>query len=174
MSMSQRKTPCPKLAKGSCEWFICMIAHGACDDKLPKIRRRHGKNQNGSQKQIGKLIWFCRENLNKISLDRLISYQFTKLDMQAVSFSHSVLPYTPSRVPQRRYSRCVPHARFSLEKGGQYGEELQQTAKYISRRGFGILASDESNVTTGKRLQSIGKLMNAFWEQSDLHMQVEI
>ncbi|KAK9831900.1 hypothetical protein WJX81_006849 [Elliptochloris bilobata] len=34
-------------------------------------------------------------------------------------------------------------------------KELRATAKYISRRGFGILASDESNMTTGKRLASV-------------------
>jgi fructose-bisphosphate aldolase class 1 len=33
---------------------------------------------------------------------------------------------------------------------------LRSTAKYISTRGKGILASDESNATTGKRLESVG------------------
>jgi hypothetical protein len=35
-------------------------------------------------------------------------------------------------------------------------EELRATAKYIAQRGRGILASDESNATTGKRLDTIG------------------
>ena len=34
--------------------------------------------------------------------------------------------------------------------------ELKATAKYIATRGRGILASDESNATTGKRLESVG------------------
>lgn len=38
-----------------------------------------------------------------------------------------------------------------------YADELRQTAKAISNRGRGILASDESNVTTGKRLASVGE-----------------
>ena len=37
-----------------------------------------------------------------------------------------------------------------------YADELKQTAKYIAQRGRGILASDESNATTGKRLDSVG------------------
>lgn len=45
---------------------------------------------------------------------------------------------------------------LSPERQGAYHDELRETAKYISRRGFGILASDESNMTTGKRLDSIG------------------
>ena len=38
-----------------------------------------------------------------------------------------------------------------------YADELRETAKAISNRGRGILASDESNVTTGKRLDSVGE-----------------
>jgi fructose-bisphosphate aldolase class I len=37
-----------------------------------------------------------------------------------------------------------------------FKDELIATAKYISQRGKGILASDESNATTGKRLATIG------------------
>ncbi|KAI7840511.1 hypothetical protein COHA_005810 [Chlorella ohadii] len=37
-----------------------------------------------------------------------------------------------------------------------FAEELKATAKYIATRGKGILASDESNATTGKRLESVG------------------
>lgn len=33
-----------------------------------------------------------------------------------------------------------------------YAEELKATAKYIATRGKGILASDESNATTGEAL----------------------
>ena len=39
---------------------------------------------------------------------------------------------------------------------GPHEAELRATAKYISARGRGILASDESNMTTGKRLDSVG------------------
>ena len=37
-----------------------------------------------------------------------------------------------------------------------FEDELCATAKYIATRGKGILASDESNATTGKRLDSVG------------------
>ena len=51
----------------------------------------------------------------------------------------------PRRVSVRAYASS-PSA---------YADELRETAKYISRRGRGILASDESNATTGKRLDSV-------------------
>ena len=38
-----------------------------------------------------------------------------------------------------------------------FTEELVGTANYISQRGKGILASDESNATTGKRLATVGE-----------------
>jgi len=40
--------------------------------------------------------------------------------------------------------------------GSRFEDELRATAKYIATRGKGILASDESNATTGKRLDSVG------------------
>ena len=43
-----------------------------------------------------------------------------------------------------------------FEQGNTYADELRETAKYIATRGKGILASDESNATTGKRLASVG------------------
>jgi fructose-bisphosphate aldolase, class I len=42
------------------------------------------------------------------------------------------------------------------EKENPFLEELKATAKKISGRGRGILASDESNATTGKRLATVG------------------
>mmetsp|Transcript_17190 Transcript_17190/g.35719 ORF Transcript_17190/g.35719 Transcript_17190/m.35719 type:complete len:408 (-) Transcript_17190:2574-3797(-) len=42
-----------------------------------------------------------------------------------------------------------------FEKTNPYAEELRATAKYIASRGKGILASDESNSTTGKRLATV-------------------
>lgn len=38
-----------------------------------------------------------------------------------------------------------------FEKTNPYAAELKKTAAYISAPGKGILASDESNATTGKR-----------------------
>lgn len=38
-----------------------------------------------------------------------------------------------------------------FEKQNPYTKELKQTASFISQPGKGILASDESNATTGKR-----------------------
>lgn len=48
-----------------------------------------------------------------------------------------------------------------------YADELRETAKSISNRGRGILASDESNVTTGKRLASVGRPAYRFWHASE-------
>jgi hypothetical protein len=42
------------------------------------------------------------------------------------------------------------------QAGNPFMEELRATAKYIAARGKGILASDESNATTGKRLEAVG------------------
>jgi fructose-bisphosphate aldolase class 1 len=47
-------------------------------------------------------------------------------------------------------------AGLSTQTSNPFAEELKQTAKYIAQRGRGILASDESNATTGKRLESVG------------------
>lgn len=43
-----------------------------------------------------------------------------------------------------------------FEESNPYADELKTTAAYIAARGKGILASDESNGTTGKRLATIG------------------
>lgn len=47
-------------------------------------------------------------------------------------------------------------ATSQAEKCNPYAEELKATAKYIAQRGKGILASDESNATTNKRLEAVG------------------
>lgn len=51
-------------------------------------------------------------------------------------------------------------APFRAVNGGNFDNpftaELEATAQYIAKRGKGILASDESNATTGKRLASVG------------------
>jgi fructose-bisphosphate aldolase, class I len=43
-----------------------------------------------------------------------------------------------------------------FEDSNPFAAELKETAKYIAARGKGILASDESNSTTGKRLATVG------------------
>eukprot|EP00179_Madagascaria_erythrocladioides_P006894 CAMPEP_0198323388 /NCGR_PEP_ID=MMETSP1450-20131203/11648_1 /TAXON_ID=753684 ORGANISM="Madagascaria erythrocladiodes, Strain CCMP3234" /NCGR_SAMPLE_ID=MMETSP1450 /ASSEMBLY_ACC=CAM_ASM_001115 /LENGTH=403 /DNA_ID=CAMNT_0044027083 /DNA_START=86 /DNA_END=1297 /DNA_ORIENTATION=- len=76
------------------------------------------------------------------------------------SFTHGATLSLSSR-------RSVVHSRRSVavrmtyqagvfEQSNPYADELKATAKYISARGRGILASDESNSTTGKRLASVG------------------
>ena len=54
---------------------------------------------------------------------------------------------------------CLPDSMGN----NSFTEELRGTAKYISRRGFGILASDESNATTGKRLATVGAACHHAW-----------
>ena len=56
-------------------------------------------------------------------------------------------------------------ARSSPYISNTYAEELRETAKFISNRGRGILASDESNVTTGKRLASVGMSCHSLQSQ---------
>jgi fructose-bisphosphate aldolase class I len=60
----------------------------------------------------------------------------------------------PTRTNRRVAFKAVASSAF--EKGNPYLEEMKATAKYIAKRGKGILASDESNATTGKRLESVG------------------
>lgn len=59
-----------------------------------------------------------------------------------------------ARRPARRALHVCNTSRF--EAGNAFAEELRETAKYIATRGKGILASDESNATTGKRLATVG------------------
>lgn len=54
------------------------------------------------------------------------------------------------------YSLTTAKPGCSLQAQNPFVDELRATAKYIAQRGRGILASDESNVTTGKRLESVG------------------
>lgn len=60
----------------------------------------------------------------------------------------------PARVSRALAVR--PVATSATEAQNPFIEELRATAKYIAQRGRGILASDESNATTGKRLESVG------------------
>lgn len=69
------------------------------------------------------------------------------------TISHPVLPLHAARV------RPAPRMTFEagvFESSNPFAAELKATAKYIASRGSGILASDESNSTTGKRLATIG------------------
>lgn len=60
----------------------------------------------------------------------------------------------PCRVlrSKRATLQVVATSRFEAEN--PYAQELRDTAKYISQVGRGILASDESNMTTGTRPHS--------------------
>lgn len=65
-----------------------------------------------------------------------------------------------ARVAVVRRSTCAPPL-MTFEAGifeteNPFADELKSTAQYIASRGSGILASDESNSTTGKRLATIG------------------
>ncbi|PXF46188.1 Fructose-bisphosphate aldolase [Gracilariopsis chorda] len=73
----------------------------------------------------------------------------------------SASSFVPSNVPalQPRSQRCSLRMTFEaglFETENPYAAQLKQTAQYIASRGSGILASDESNSTTGKRLATIG------------------
>ena len=52
-------------------------------------------------------------------------------------------------LPFHRLCRLACAALRCLQKENPFAEELIATAQYISRSGHGILASDESNATTG-------------------------
>lgn len=60
-----------------------------------------------------------------------------------------------TRVAARRSLKRSAVMTSAFEATNPYTEELKATAKYIARRGRGILASDESNATTGKRLATV-------------------
>lgn len=70
-----------------------------------------------------------------------------------------------SAAAHRRSSsnRCyvVTRASFNASVSNPFHDELIATAKYISNRGKGILASDESNATTGKRLATVGERLKS-------------
>ncbi|MCO5573953.1 hypothetical protein L7F22_027731 [Adiantum nelumboides] len=59
-----------------------------------------------------------------------------------------------TRIPSQAIGKVVMTSDF--EKSNPYVEELRRTAAYIAQPGKGILASDESNATTGKRLATVG------------------
>lgn len=64
---------------------------------------------------------------------------------------------TPVATPARARRATLQVVRTSkFEASNEFADELRETAKYIATRGKGILASDESNATTGKRLATVG------------------
>ena len=66
------------------------------------------------------------------------------------SLRHASIPASKeSPVCRQAASTVVMTSEF--EKSNPFADELKATAKYIATRGKGILASDESNATTGKR-----------------------
>ena len=58
------------------------------------------------------------------------------------------------RAAHRRPARHICRT-SKFELGNEVADELRETAKYIASPGKGILASDESNATTGKRLATV-------------------
>lgn len=64
------------------------------------------------------------------------------------------LLYSAKLMPQGRNSLIVMTSDF--EKSNPFADELKKTAAFIAQPGKGILASDESNATTGKRLATVG------------------
>lgn len=75
----------------------------------------------------------------------------------------SLTSLRPPRIAHatRPSARRIAAFRMTIEAGefetaNPYAAELKATAAYIAQRGRGILASDESNSTTGKRLATIG------------------
>lgn len=62
-------------------------------------------------------------------------------------------PFAAARSQKAPFRRVIVSA---VAATTPYEDELKATAKYIATRGKGILASDESNATTGKRLESVG------------------
>jgi fructose-bisphosphate aldolase class 1 len=65
-------------------------------------------------------------------------------------------PRRATRAPAASRHTTPARAAASRTISVPFAEELVTTARYISRPGRGILASDESNMTTGKRLASVG------------------
>lgn len=61
-------------------------------------------------------------------------------------------------IAAQRLSLLLPFCYFCClrQSSNPFAEELIATAQYISKKGRGILASDESNATTGKRLAAVG------------------
>ena len=82
-------------------------------------------------------------------IDSMYSYLFQAPARQVVHHQVAVYAAQSNGSSNGRSSSPYP--------SNPYADELRATAKSISNRGRGILASDESNITTGKRLASVGR-----------------
>lgn len=73
-----------------------------------------------------------------------------------VSHSSIISPSLSRRPSLPCTTPCMTLQAGIFESSNPFASELKSTASYIAARGRGILASDESNSTTGKRLATIG------------------
>eukprot|EP00168_Porphyra_purpurea_P009724 TRINITY_DN2388_c0_g1_i3.p2 TRINITY_DN2388_c0_g1~~TRINITY_DN2388_c0_g1_i3.p2 ORF type:complete len:215 (-),score=70.68 TRINITY_DN2388_c0_g1_i3:334-978(-) len=82
----------------------------------------------------------------------------TRTTAASVSASRAYGTWGPAPVVAARVAPAAPTMTFEagvFERTNPYAAELKETANYIARNGRGILASDESNSTTGKRLAMV-------------------
>jgi len=82
----------------------------------------------------------------------------TRATAASVSASRAYGTWAPAPVVAARVAPAAPTMTFEagvFEHTNPYAAELKETANYIARNGRGILASDESNSTTGKRLAMV-------------------
>jgi len=78
------------------------------------------------------------------------------LILAAFSYVPAVLPQTSGVCRIHSVSQAALSMTSAFELENPYIEEMKLTARRIARQGFGILATDESIPTAGKRLASIG------------------
>lgn len=89
-----------------------------------------------------------------------VTPSLTRIAPSSVSASRSYGSWAPVSVVAARVAPAAAAPTMTFEAGvferaNPYAEELKRTANYIARNGKGIMASDESNSTTGKRLAMV-------------------
>lgn len=89
-----------------------------------------------------------------------VTPSLTRTAPASVSASRSYGSWAPASVVAARVAPAAAAPTMTFEAGvfertNPYAEELKKTANYIARNGRGIMASDESNSTTGKRLAMV-------------------
>lgn len=89
-----------------------------------------------------------------------VTPSLTRTAPSSVSASRSYGSWAPASVVAARVAPAAAAPTMTFEAGvfertNPYAEELKKTANYIARNGKGIMASDESNSTTGKRLAMV-------------------
>lgn len=89
-----------------------------------------------------------------------VTPSLTRTAPSSVSASRSYGSWAPASVVAARVAPAAAAPNMTFEAGvfertNPYAEELKKTANYIARNGKGIMASDESNSTTGKRLAMV-------------------